>query len=59
MDDKWITPQQLADQLGLPLQTIYSWNHDGSGPVRHKFGRCVRYRTRDVEVWTRSKRVDA
>lgn len=49
--EKLITPQELADMVGVPVGTVYRWNHVGSGPRPIPVGRHVRYRPQDVERW--------
>ncbi len=46
-----ISPQDLADLLGVPLQTIYRWRTYGDGPRGLRVGRHVRYRRHDVDAW--------
>ena len=48
---EWYDPQSLAEWLGVPLRTIYSWNHKGTGPRMHRIGKHARYRRADVERW--------
>lgn len=50
-----LSPQQLADYLGVPLATVYRWRHESTGPRGIKVGKHVRYRRRDVEAWLESK----
>lgn len=50
-----LTPENLADELQVPLSTVYQWNHDGTGPKRVKVGRHVRYRRADVEAWLEAR----
>jgi excisionase family DNA binding protein len=49
--DQLLTPGQLADYLGIPLQTIYVWATRGIGPERIKVGRYTRYRMSAVDAW--------
>lgn len=49
--ESWVTPQELADELRIPLATIYQWRHRGDGPVGHRIGRHVRYRRQNIEHW--------
>ena len=51
MEVKLWTPQDLADYLVVPVNTVYQWNHKGSGPRPISVGRHVRYRQEDVEAW--------
>lgn len=45
------SPAQLAAYLGVPIKTVYRWNHTGTGPKRCTVGRHVRYRPADIETW--------
>jgi excisionase family DNA binding protein len=51
MPEALMSPQELADLCGVPLATIYRWNHVGDGPIPLHIGRHVRYRPSDVEKW--------
>jgi excisionase family DNA binding protein len=48
---EWLSPNDLASWLNLPVQTIYQWRYRGGGPPGHAVGRHVRYRLADVEAW--------
>ena len=54
---EWLSPQELADWLNVPLATIYQFNFEGKAPKRIKVGRSVRYRRADVEAWIASREV--
>lgn len=47
----WLDTRTLAAWLGVPEKTVQQWRHFGTGPKAHKFGRHVRYRRSDVEMW--------
>lgn len=47
----FFTPEQLADHLGVPLNTVYTWRYRRTGPRGIKIGKHVRYRRSDVEAW--------
>lgn len=49
--EQFLSPEGLADYLGLPVGTIYQWRHKGTGPRGIKVGKHVRYRRSDVERW--------
>lgn len=53
MEERHLTTSELAKRLRVPIQTIYHWNHAGTGPKRMTFGRTVRYKLSDVEAWER------
>jgi excisionase family DNA binding protein len=48
---EWISPEQLAAELGIPIKTVYQWRYLRTGPRGHRIGRHVRYRRRDIEAW--------
>lgn len=45
------TPEQVAEMLQVPLQTIYVWRTRGKGPRGIRVGRHLRYRDADIEAW--------
>ena len=50
-----LTVQELADYLGVPVATIYTWRYRGEGPIGFRVGKHVRYRWTDVEHWIRDR----
>lgn len=57
MEDKHLSPEDLAEREGVPLQTVYGWNKTRTGPKYMKIGRHVRYRFADVLAWEASRLV--
>jgi len=51
----WQSPEELADELGIPVGTIYQWRYRGRGPKGHKIGKHIRYRRSDVEAWLETR----
>ena len=47
----FLSPQELAEFLGVPLSTIYGLRYQGKGPRGHRIGEHVRFRREDVEAW--------
>ncbi len=43
-----MTPKQLAELLGVEVNTLAKWRLTGRGPAHVKFGTNVRYDERDV-----------
>ena len=44
-------PDELAEHLGVPLQTVYSWRTSGRGPRGIRVGKHLRFRREDVDAW--------
>ena len=57
--DRLVTTREVADYLGIPVQTIYRWASRGDGPTRLRVGRYVRYRKADVERWLSAREITA
>lgn len=54
-ESEFFDPQGLADYLGVPLATVYKWNHEQTGPPAYRVGRHVRYRRSETDQWVQSK----
>jgi excisionase family DNA binding protein len=54
--DKLLTPQEMADCLGVKVSTIYQWTHQAYIP-HIKMGKLVRFREKDVLEWMDQKSV--
>lgn len=54
-----LSPADLADREGVPLDTVYLWNRKRSGPRYMKVGIHVRYRLADVLAWEESRTVSS
>lgn len=48
--EKLLTPQQVAEMLGVKLTTIYKWSHLEQIP-HIKVGRLLRFRSEMIENW--------
>ncbi|WP_199432576.1 helix-turn-helix transcriptional regulator [Qaidamihabitans albus] len=51
MSTKLWTINDLADHLGVPVNTLYQWRTKGYGPTGRRIGKYVRYRPEDVDTW--------
>ncbi|MFB6536184.1 helix-turn-helix transcriptional regulator [Streptomyces noursei] len=51
LPERFLTPTDLADLLGVPIETIYQWRRKRTGPRGFKVGRHVRYDPQDVRRW--------
>jgi excisionase family DNA binding protein len=47
----WLTRQQVADRLQVPVKTLAEWASRKIGPRYARFGRHCRYRLDDIEAW--------
>ncbi len=47
----WIGIEELAEELGVPVRTIYTWRTKNKGPRGATFGKHVRFRREDVDAW--------
>jgi predicted DNA-binding transcriptional regulator AlpA len=43
--------KDVADYLGIPVQTLYQWRTKGYGPRGRRVGKYVRYVPADVIEW--------
>jgi hypothetical protein len=47
----WLTPEQVAVKLGLPIETIVAWRAQGHGPPWVRVGDEIRYSEADLTRW--------
>jgi excisionase family DNA binding protein len=53
-DELW-THKETAAYLRLTEQSLYSMNHEGTGPKSYKVGRQRRYDPADIQAWLASR----
>ncbi|TXS72428.1 AlpA family transcriptional regulator [Streptomyces sp. sk2.1] len=51
LPDRYLTPVDLADLLGVPVETVYQWRRKRTGPRGFRVGRHVRFDPEDVRAW--------
>ena len=49
--DRLLTVEDLAEYLGVPVNTVYAWRYHLQGPPGFRVGRHVRFRWSDVKAW--------
>ncbi len=49
--DYWLTRQQVADRLQLPVKTLAQWAYQGRGPQFRRMGKHTRYLLSDLTEW--------
>ncbi|WP_425833591.1 helix-turn-helix transcriptional regulator [Streptomyces fractus] len=55
LPDRYLTPVDVADLLGVPLETIYQWRRKHTGPRGFRVGRHLRFDPEDVRAWVVSQ----
>ena len=50
-----LQPQDISRLTGVPLATVYQWQHKRTGPVAIRVGRHLRYRRQDFEAWLKAQ----
>ncbi|ARX82995.1 DNA-binding protein [Streptomyces alboflavus] len=54
LPERYLTPVDLADLLGIPVETVYQWRRKRTGPRGFRVGRHLRYDPEDVRAWISS-----
>jgi len=49
--EKLLSAEEVAEFLGIPVNTLYQWRHKGTGPNAFRVGRFLRYDPVDVREW--------
>lgn len=52
---RYLTPVDVADLLGIPVETIYQWRRKHTGPRGFRVGRHLRFDPKDVRAWVDSR----
>jgi excisionase family DNA binding protein len=53
-----LTPGQVAEELKVPIATLYQWRSRGGGPPALRIGRHLRYRSEDIDGWLAARVTD-
>ncbi len=56
MSENLLTPQEIADKLGVKISTIYYWSHTDSIP-KIKLGNLLRFRWSSISKWLDKKEI--
>jgi excisionase family DNA binding protein len=57
MDDRWLSPAEIAEYLGVSRDTVYRWLELRHMPA-HKVGRQWKFKVSEVDDWVRSGKAD-
>ncbi|WP_433725745.1 helix-turn-helix transcriptional regulator [Actinoplanes sp. CA-051413] len=55
MNDRLLTPVEVAEVLGIPKSTLYAWRNRNVGPRAVRVGRHLRWRRLDVDMWIETR----
>ncbi len=51
----WLSTQDVARRLNIPVKTLSAWATDGRGPRFARMGRYRRYRLTDLLLWEKEQ----
>jgi len=52
----WLTFSDIAEELNIPVKTIYLFHRNGQGPSSYRFGKHIRVNRSDYDAWRQSRR---
>lgn len=55
MAEKLLTPEAVAERIGVAEKSLTNWRSTGAGPAYVRAGRLIRYREADVTAWIESR----
>ncbi|MEU9139193.1 helix-turn-helix domain-containing protein [Streptomyces sp. NPDC048404] len=59
LPDRYLTPDDIAEIFGVPLETVYQWRRKRTGPPGFRIGKHVRYDPGEVDAYvTQLKNTD-
>ena len=53
MNESYLTPANLAEEIGISIRTLQRWNLTRKSPRHFKVGKRVLYRREAVDLWFR------
>jgi excisionase family DNA binding protein len=53
-----MTVDDLADYLGIPVQTVYKQRSMGTGPPGYRVGKYIRWKRAEVDAWLDKQKDD-
>jgi excisionase family DNA binding protein len=49
--DKWLSLEDIAEELGVPVRSVYAWRSMGVAPKGYKIGKHIRVKRSDLDAW--------
>lgn len=56
LGEKLLSPQDVADYLGIPVTTLHFWRRTAQGPQAIRVGRLLRWEPETVRLWLQEAR---
>jgi excisionase family DNA binding protein len=56
MEERLWSVSEVAEYLGIPVQTLYKWRQAGHGPIGYRLGKHLRYEPAEVRAWVHDGR---
>ncbi|GAA2603849.1 helix-turn-helix domain-containing protein [Streptomyces roseoviolaceus] len=51
LPERYLTPADVAELLGVPVETLYQWRRKRTGPPAFRVGRHLRYDPIRLRQW--------
>ncbi len=51
LPERYLTPAEVAELLGVPVETLYQWRRKRTGPPAFRVGRHLRYDPVRLRQW--------
>ena len=52
---RYLSPTEVAELLGVPVETVYQWRYKRTGPPGFRVGRHLRFDPRAVQRWVETQ----
>ncbi|MCX4574538.1 helix-turn-helix domain-containing protein [Streptomyces sp. NBC_01571] len=56
LPDRYLTPDDVAEIFGVPLETVYQWRKKRTGPPGFRIGKHLRYDPTDVRAYVAQRK---
>lgn len=56
LPDRYLTPDDIAEIFGVPLETVYQWRKKRTGPPGFRIGKHLRYDPVDVRAYVTQRK---
>jgi DNA binding domain, excisionase family len=56
-EQRYFSPQELSQYLGIAIQTVYEWTSQKKVPYI-KLGRLVKFDQREIDNWMKTQRIE-